>query len=194
MNNLLNLLFYTRCALCKKSAVGLCINCLNKLTLVNEHVCPVCFKPSVGGKPHISCFTSCIPYNLLSIYDYSDLLMKLLLLCVREFYALKVLVRYACQYAHELGYVYKDHLVVYIDGSDKTSKMVDIQLVAKEVASHFGLNAVPFRAGKTCLEGRDVLLVLACIESREEFLSLVSSLYQSGSSVINCFVLIKKVI
>lgn len=194
MDNLLNLLFYTRCALCKKAAVGLCSVCLSKLTLVNENICPVCFKPSVGGRPHVSCFTTWVPYNLLCVYDHCDLLKKLLLLCAREFYALKVLTRYACLFAHELGYVYKDHLVVYVDGSNRASSLVDVRLVANEVANHFRLSVVPFRAGKTCLKGRNVLLVSVCIESREEFLSLVRSLYQSGPSVINCFVLVKKVI
>jgi hypothetical protein len=194
MDNVLNFLFYTKCVLCKKLAVGLCSACLHKLSLVNEHVCPVCFNPSVGGRPHISCFTTCVPYSLLCVYDYSDLLKKLFLLCTREFYALKVLTRYACLYAYELGYVYKDHLVVYADVSDRASELADVKLVAKEVANYFKLSVVPYRAGKTCLKGRNVLLVLVCIESREEFLSLVRSLYQSGSSVINCFVLVKKVI
>ncbi len=197
MDKLLSFLFYTKCVLCNETGLGICKRCLTSMSLVNETLCPVCFLPSLDGKVHISCFSVFAPYNLFLAFNYTSELKKLFLLSTHEFYALKVLTRYGCLFASTFGYLYKDHVVLYLDTSDSVVSVFIHAVIAKEVAKYFGLRALaysPNKALNSYLKGKAVLLVLPYVVTGEELVSVTSMLYQNGAQMINCFVLTKKVI
>ncbi|MDP2860980.1 MAG: ComF family protein [bacterium] len=67
--NILDFLFPPRCLGCQKFGSFFCSSCRKKIVFVPQ-VCPVCEKPSVGGKTHLYCQTPYSLDGLVSFYAY----------------------------------------------------------------------------------------------------------------------------
>lgn len=76
MPTLLDFLFPRRCLGCGQWGEYFCSQCLNRLSLNSQRVCPVCEKPSIGGLTHPKCFTPQSLDGLTAIFSYKGLIEK----------------------------------------------------------------------------------------------------------------------
>jgi len=68
--NLLEILFPTRCVVCKRRGALLCQECVAKLPALDKEFCIVCDKPAVGGFTHPGCATRYTPERAFSGFWY----------------------------------------------------------------------------------------------------------------------------
>ena len=196
MEKLLSLIFYTKCTLCRKPGIGVCTLCLLNMPLATTSVCPVCLMPSIEGKLHLSCYAVHVPYTVFFAYEFSGSIKTVLTKHLEQFYALKVVAHRACDYGATVGYLYSEHVVLYQSIASKDNPVCPNSVVAQTVAKHFRLKCLEFKESTNIdsLRGKSVLVVFASLESRAQLADLVAKLYQKGVGMINCFVLVKKVI
>lgn len=74
---LLDLLFPRTCVGCGKIGVYVCAQCLNRLAIVTEYICPECTKPSPFGTTHKKCLTGTSLTGLWTGFEYKGLIQKL---------------------------------------------------------------------------------------------------------------------
>lgn len=72
LTTLIEVLFPTRCVVCKKSGSLLCQECVAKLPALDKEFCIICDKPAVGGFTHPGCATRYTPERALSGFWYRD--------------------------------------------------------------------------------------------------------------------------
>ena len=75
---LLDLLFPKTCVSCGRIGSYICPDCFLKIKTVNHPICPVCQKPSIGGKTHYSCQRPLALDGLTSLFSYSGPIKKAL--------------------------------------------------------------------------------------------------------------------
>lgn len=73
---LFSLFFPRRCLGCGKTGGYFCSECLNLVSLDPERICPVCERPSIGGRTHPGCLTSTALDGLTSIFSYKGIIKK----------------------------------------------------------------------------------------------------------------------
>lgn len=78
MYNFLNLLFTPKCTQCDAVGNILCNRCISKLKVINIQKCIICQQPATNGFTHKACLTSARPPQLISYYEYSGSLQKII--------------------------------------------------------------------------------------------------------------------
>lgn len=73
----LELLFPTRCVICKVRGSLLCQECTARLPALDKEFCVICDKPAVGGFTHPGCATRYTPERALSGFWYRDPVPKI---------------------------------------------------------------------------------------------------------------------
>lgn len=70
------MLFPRKCLGCGKEGAYFCAGCLNLVSELNEDICPVCERPSIGGWTHHSCQKTLNLDGLTSVFAYKGLVKK----------------------------------------------------------------------------------------------------------------------
>ena len=79
MEKLLNLLFPSKCLICKTGWGLICQDCLNETPLSENQICLVCGLPSENGMTHAKCMKETSPKQFISFFEYEDSVRK----CIR---------------------------------------------------------------------------------------------------------------
>lgn len=74
---IVDLLFPRLCVGCGISGRYVCLECLNKLYLKKEQICPMCAKRSISGTTHFRCRKGHGIDGLISVFEYHGLVRKL---------------------------------------------------------------------------------------------------------------------
>ncbi len=75
-NFLFSLLFPRKCLGCGQWGSYFCSHCLNRISLADQKICPVCEKPAIHGLTHARCQTAQSLDGLTTIFSYQGLTEK----------------------------------------------------------------------------------------------------------------------
>jgi len=127
MEKLLNLLFPSKCLICKTGWGLICQDCLNETPLSENQICLVCGRPSENGVTHVKCVKETSPKQFISFFEYEDSVRKCIRLSKyhRKYFSLiKDLAKHAFREAVWLdNQMYKNYIVVPIPLSKEKLKL-----------------------------------------------------------------------
>src|SRR3989344_1023077 len=80
MEKLLNVLFPSKCLICRTGWGLICQDCLNETPLSENKICLVCGRPSESGVTHTACMGKNHPKQFISFFEYEDSVRKCIVL------------------------------------------------------------------------------------------------------------------
>lgn len=78
LKTILNLLFPKFCEGCNKPGAKICINCAEKINVLEHQECLMCGHPSIEGLTHKICKISYAPVQTFSMFKYSGIIRSLI--------------------------------------------------------------------------------------------------------------------
>lgn len=126
MEKILNLLFPSKCLICKTGWGLICQDCLNETPVSENQICLVCGFPSENGMTHAKCMKETSPKQFISFFEYEDAVRKCIRLSKyhRKYFSLiKDLAKHGFREAEWLnGEKYENYIVVPIPLSKEKLK------------------------------------------------------------------------
>lgn len=147
MYNLLNLLFTPKCTQCGRVGKILCTQCIDNLKVLSIPKCIICQQTSPQGFTHKKCIKVGIPTQLISYYEYSGSLQKIIKQAKyssKQFAALKEVTKITALRLKSEDYNFSGYIGIPIPLSKHKYKergFNQAELIAKSVCEKINIKA-----------------------------------------------------